>query len=483
MADNPIVEFVQRFCRSALPRNGEEQTDGQLLKRCFGGRDRVALEILVWRHAPMVWGVCRRTLASHHEAEDAFQATFLVLLRKAASLRSGELLGNWLYRVAYKTACKARQRATKRYSREKQVATIPEPPSPAHDDACGPELRVLLDEELSRLPEKYRLAVVLCDLEGRSRPDVARQLRLPEGTVGSRLARGRAMLARRLAQRGLIVSATTLAAVWSQQAASGAVPAALLTKTIEATKLVAAGKTVAAGMISAEVSPLAEGVQHASRLARGVLHTTCALALLLGSGVAQRLWTGAWNNSNAPVEWSKRLENVPLTIGDWGGQPVEIDEKQFQAAEVGGYLARRYYQRGTGEEVLMLLVCGKPGPISVHTPDVCFSGSGFELVGELQQFLVAATERAHAAEFIKADMQRPIQGMNLEERLRIYWSWNRGGAWSAPKSPRWAFGAAPALYKMYLIYQPPAGDELKKEDPCQEFMRDLLPELEKALAS
>jgi RNA polymerase sigma factor (sigma-70 family) len=263
MATNLSVEILQPICRSALLREGEEQTDGQLLERCAGGQDRVALEILVRRHAPMVWGVCRRTLASHHEAEDAFQATFLVLLRKATSLRSGELLGNWLYRVAYQTACKARQRARKRSSREKQVATMPEPPSHPHDDACGPELRVLLDEELNRLPEKYRLAIVLCDVEGRSRPDVARQLRLPEGTVGSRLARGRTLLARRLSRRGLIVSATTLAALWSQQAALGAVPAALLTKTIDAAKLLAAGKTVTAGMISAEVSPLAEDVLHA----------------------------------------------------------------------------------------------------------------------------------------------------------------------------------------------------------------------------
>src|SRR6516162_4643304 len=124
---NPILEFLGIFRRTALLRESHEQSDGQLLERFVGG-DGVALETLVRRHAPMVWGVCRRTLARPDDAEDAFQATFLVLLRKAVSIRTPELLPNWLYRLAYKTACKARQRAAKRGSREKQVTVLPEPP-------------------------------------------------------------------------------------------------------------------------------------------------------------------------------------------------------------------------------------------------------------------------------------------------------------------------------------------------------------------
>src|SRR5262249_25761968 len=155
------------------------------------------------------------------DAEDAFQATFLVLVRKAASIRSRELLANWLYRVAFKTARKARQVATKRYARETQMALIPEPGVEPHDSAYAPELRALLDEELSRFPDKYRIAILLCDLEDRSRLEVAQQLRLPEGTVGSRLARGRAMLAKRLVRRGVSVPAAALATILPQQAASG----------------------------------------------------------------------------------------------------------------------------------------------------------------------------------------------------------------------------------------------------------------------
>jgi DNA-directed RNA polymerase specialized sigma24 family protein len=129
-----LALVVQHLRRSARLRDGAEQTDGQLLEAFLRDRDGLALEALVRRHAPMVWGVCRRALA-HHDAEDAFQATFLVLVRKAASLRSPELLPNWLYRVACQTARKARQRAAKRYAREKQVSVMPEPPMGPQDGA------------------------------------------------------------------------------------------------------------------------------------------------------------------------------------------------------------------------------------------------------------------------------------------------------------------------------------------------------------
>src|SRR5262245_57750451 len=234
MTTKPVIEFLQHLRQSALLREGAEQTDGQLLEAFIQRRDSQALEVLVRRHTPMVWGVCCRKLANHHDAEDAFQATFLVLVRKAASIRSRELLANWLYRVADTTVRKARQMAAKRSTRERQGSTLPEPPTEARDHEFGPELRALLDEELGRLPEKFRVLIVLCDLEGRTRPDVAQQLGLPEGTVGSRLARGRALLARRLSRRGLSLSATSLAIVLPQQAASGAVPAALLSNTIKA---------------------------------------------------------------------------------------------------------------------------------------------------------------------------------------------------------------------------------------------------------
>jgi DNA-directed RNA polymerase specialized sigma24 family protein len=127
MTANPVNEFLQHLRRVELLREAETQTDGQLLEGFVCRRDGMALEALVLRHAPMVWGVCRRLLPNQHDAEDAFQTTFLVFARKAASIRSRELLANWLYGVAHQTARKARQTAAKRQAREKQVAVMPEP--------------------------------------------------------------------------------------------------------------------------------------------------------------------------------------------------------------------------------------------------------------------------------------------------------------------------------------------------------------------
>src|SRR5262249_13878664 len=151
----------------------------------------------------------------HHDAEDAFQATFLVLVRRAASIASREQVANWLYGVAHQTALKARATVAKRKGRERQGAEMPEPAVPEQDR--WDELRPLLDAELSRLPDKYRAVVILCDLGGKTRKEAARQIGVPEGTVAGRLARARAMLAKRLTQRGVTLTGGALAAVLSEK--------------------------------------------------------------------------------------------------------------------------------------------------------------------------------------------------------------------------------------------------------------------------
>src|SRR5262249_9287871 len=149
-----------------LHRTGGGLTDGQLLGRFLSSRNEAAFAALVRRHGPMVLGVCRRILGDFHDAEDAFQATFLVLARKAASVVKRESLGNWLYGVAYRTALQARVTNARRRARERPMRDMPHPELPPAEPQ---DWRPLLDRELSRLPEKYRAAIVLCDLEGRTR--------------------------------------------------------------------------------------------------------------------------------------------------------------------------------------------------------------------------------------------------------------------------------------------------------------------------
>ncbi len=165
--ESQIKEMVDFLRQAALRQGDGGPTDGQLLARFIEHREQAAVAALVQRHGPMVWGVCRRILRHHHDAEDAFQATFLVLIRKAASVRKREMMANWLYGVAQQTAMKARAMLAKRRTREKQGTAMPEPQAAEQDTRN--DLQALLDQELSRLPDKYRVAIVLCDLDGKTR--------------------------------------------------------------------------------------------------------------------------------------------------------------------------------------------------------------------------------------------------------------------------------------------------------------------------
>src|SRR3954463_14444890 len=227
MPTSPLGVVIQHLLADLGP-DGEGMTDGELLARFLGSRDEDALAALVRRHAPMVWGVCCRLL-NHHDAEDAFQATFLILVRKAADV-PGQAVANWLYGVARQTAVRLRATAAKRGRREAQVANMPEPTVPEVRDA---DLLTALDEELGRLPDHYRGVVVLCDLEGMTRKEAAQQLGIPEGSVASRLARARALLAKRLGRRGVVFSGSSVAALLSAGSASSSAPPALVASTIK----------------------------------------------------------------------------------------------------------------------------------------------------------------------------------------------------------------------------------------------------------
>lgn len=288
----PMNKTIEQLRRAVLI-DGTGLSDGQLLECFVKHQDEAAMEALVRRHGPMVFGVCRRILCHWHDAEDAFQATFLVLVRRAASVVPREMVANWLYGVAYRTAMKARATTGKRRRTEPQVAELPEPAAAPQDPDLGLDLQLLLDRELSCLPDKYRIPLVLCDLEGKPRKEVARQLGWPEGTLSGRLARARKLLADRLARRGLVVPVGLLAVVLSRSAASACVPTSLLVSTVTAASQFAAGPTEA-GVISAPVVTLAEGVLKAMLLTKVKIATAVVLAVgLLLSGVGLTLWPSA----------------------------------------------------------------------------------------------------------------------------------------------------------------------------------------------
>jgi RNA polymerase sigma factor (sigma-70 family) len=274
----------------------------------------------------MVWGVCRRVLRHHHDAEDAFQATFLVLVRKAASVVPREMVANWLYGVARRTALKARATTGKRRMRERQVTQMPEP-AVREPDFWG-ELQPLLDQELSGLPDKYRVALVLCNLEGKTRREAARQLGVPDGTLAARLSRGRVILAKRLARRGLAVSGGALAAVLARKAASASAPTSLVGSTIKAASGFAAGRGAAAAVLSAEVSALTEGVvttMTVTRLKMAVVLVLLVVVFLASGGVTYHALAAGQTAPKKPPD------------GSAGRKPKEPAEKVGEVRRFDGH--------------------------------------------------------------------------------------------------------------------------------------------------
>ena len=269
MTNLQAIDHIRRAAHS-----GGGPTDDRLVTDYLAGRDEAAFAALVRRHGPMVLGVCRRVLGNDSDAHDAFQATFLVFVRKAGTLADRGRVAGWLYGVAYHTARKAR--AMNRIRRAKERAAGPRPdagPADRWDD-----VRTVLDEELARLPETYRLAVVTCDLEGHSVREAARVLGWPQGTAATRLARGRALLARRLTGRGVTLAVPAVAAVL-QTGAAAAVPPALTTSTIRAATGFAAGRA-AADVVPTTAAALTEGVLRTMFLNQLKVYATTAVAVV-----------------------------------------------------------------------------------------------------------------------------------------------------------------------------------------------------------
>jgi RNA polymerase sigma factor (sigma-70 family) len=320
-----------RHLRHLLARPDTDAVpDAQLLQRFVSRRDEAAFELLIGRHGPMVLGVCRRVLGDAHDAEDAFQATLLVLARKAGSIGRRGSVGSWLYQVAYRVALRARAGALRRARHERRVADLPAVADPhAAADPGWRELRPVLDEELGRLPEKYRAPVVLCYLEGLTNEQAARQLRCPAGTLKTRLTRARRLLADRLARRGLAPGAGLLAAAALRPAASAAVPAALVGPTARAAALVAAGKVTAAGVVSAQAARLTEGVLRAMVLMKVKLAAVALVAGLAAAGAG----VGSYRALAAGTATQGRDGRGPAPAPEGGAAQVERLRKRIAALQ------------------------------------------------------------------------------------------------------------------------------------------------------
>jgi RNA polymerase sigma factor (sigma-70 family) len=293
MTAQSMERWIHHLRRTALLSDGGGLSDGQLLQCFVLERQSAAFEALLRRHGSMVLGVCRRILRHAQDAEDAFQATWLVFVRKAHSISPPDMVANWLYGVAYRTALKAKAATARRWTKERQVKEMA--PRDVESEGMWQDLQPLLDQELNRLPDKYRLPIVLCDLEGKTRKEAARQLGWPEGTLSGRLSRARVMLAKRISRRGVALSGGALAAALSQNVASAQLPSSLVVSTIKAATFIAAGHaTAAAGMISAKVASLTEGVLKTMLLTKLKIVTAVLLGgIVLGTGITKAGYWGA----------------------------------------------------------------------------------------------------------------------------------------------------------------------------------------------
>lgn len=202
-----------------------------------------------------------------------------------------------------------------------------------------------------------------------------------------------------------------------------------------------------------------------------------AAALVIVCGVVHGTWTDRWQDAPAATaDAAARMGELPLEVGDWSG--TVFDVKKPRAGDVAGTIERRYQNRRNGDAVSVYMVCGRPGPVSIHTPEVCYAASGF-IVGTKSK----AAVREQAGEFWSADAVKSKAGE--ETRLRIYWAWNDGKGWQAPAGdPRWTFTTGrhpPVLYKLYVLRDMQGPARAGKDDPCETFLRAFLPEMDHAL--
>lgn len=436
MSRSSLYSVLVRLHRKH-PADPHGLPDADLLERFVRLRDEAAFELLVWRHERMVLGVCRRQLRDEHEAEDAFQAAFLTLARKAASIGRREAVASWLYKVAYRCALRVRE-AVRRQRQSivrgvdpADVAVVDSPPAVERED-----LRELLDEEVQRLPSKYRSAVVLCYLEGKSYRQAAQELGCPAGTLSARLHWAREKLRRRLTARGL-APAAALALLESARETHAA--AHLADIAVQAAQCILAGQS-AADVVSARTLEIAAGVMQAISASKGKI---AAIVLLSGCVFSTTGWA-ALRVVSAPIE-----KSIPqasrVSAPNARPEPAKNEKKETPLEAVLRKWAeadaqnREIHVRFTRTDTDQLLDYTNitKGKASIKRPDL-WRVDRFDKQGRMLYILLLEDKRIHlfSAEtkteriFSVPESTKEIREAEIRFGLpRFVWSWGEQIHW------------------------------------------------------
>ncbi|HEY7330694.1 MAG TPA: sigma-70 family RNA polymerase sigma factor [Gemmataceae bacterium] len=503
MAHPPLGSLLH-FLRQCRDR-GAEATDGELLRRHAGG-DEAAFATLLHRHASMVWGVCRRLLDNEQDAEDAFQAAFLVLLRKAESLRVPQSLAAFLHGVAFRIAQKARVTALRRRRHEAaaETRTASDPMAPAELR----ELRALLDDELDHLPKKYRAPLVLCYLEGKSYVEAARQLGWRDGTVCGRLARARELLRQRLSRRGLTLSGAALAATLSEPA-----PAATMATVSRMAVLFTLGETITRS-ISTPVATLAQGALHAMTVAKlKVMTVSVAVFCILAGGAglaAHMFWTvekSSPERTETPTPNANKAEqsqNESMARTDHYGDPLppgaiaRIGTVRFREgtemialsaspdgkmlASTGGGSMIRLWDAATGKQLFLLNTrLGGVGSLAFSPDGKWLAGGGagaihvWDTATRMLLRTLPAPKTANYTVAFSADSRRlAAGGRNYSVRVwdldsgkeTLQLKGHQGILWSFAFSPDGKYLATGSDDKAIYLWDAAIGEELRRLVPA-----------------
>jgi RNA polymerase sigma factor (sigma-70 family) len=346
MAQTQDVNLLQHLRKLVMAQCPSQQTDRQLLQQFIADADEPAFAGLVQRHGAMVLGVCRSVLRHQQDAEDALQATFLVLARKASSIRKQQSVGSWLHGVAYRLALKAKAQVGKRRAQE---TPAPEPVTASTvDDLSVRELQAILHEELQRLPEKYRTPLLLCYWEGKTRDEAAEQLGWAKGTFKEKLERARNLLRSRLTRRGLVPSAALFTALLAQNAVQAVISSSLIEATTRAALAFAAGKTASVGL-SATVTALAAGAIRTMQITQWATMALIVIFLgTLGSGIGFLATRQADAQSQAVAKGQLKQKEEPGKDGQPKTEANDIAQEELRKLQ-GVWEVKSFEHKGVSK--------------------------------------------------------------------------------------------------------------------------------------